>query len=190
MYNRGRGIFAREEVSGDAMGDSKFQYIRRGCIMLSGQFAWEGAVYVTTANDEIAVASHRYYLLRQTQNRITSEYIYAYLASEKGVLDMNRCSHGAAGRNKPLNINELLNIEIPLPKEDSSIDRIVKAVNSLMDFQLHITEKIKVIEEMRAKLVFDVVTGNEDITNVVIPEYSAEDDSFDDNDETEEDEEE
>lgn len=190
MYNQGRGIFAREEVSGDAMGDSKFQYIHRGCIMLSGQFAWEGAVYVTTANDEIAVASHRYYLLRPTQSRIPAEYIYAYLASEKGVLDMNRCSHGAAGRNKPLNIKELLNIEIPLPNNDGSIDRIIKAVNSLMDFQLHITEKIKVIEEMRAKLVFDVVTGNEDITKVTIPDYSVEEDSFEDNDETEEDEEE
>lgn len=68
MYNRGRGIFTREEVPGDAMGDSKFQRILRNCIMLSGQFAWEGAVYVTTELDEIAVASHRYYLLKPTQN--------------------------------------------------------------------------------------------------------------------------
>lgn len=176
MYNRGRGIFVRDEISGDSMGDSKFQYIHQNCIMLSGQFAWEGAVYVTTHRDEIAVASHRYYLLKPTQDKITPEYIYAYLASEKGVLDMNKCSHGAAGRNKPLNIKELLNIEIPLPTEYEEVEKINVAVRNLMQFQLHITEKTKLIEEIRAKMVFDIVTGKIDVSKTPIPEFSEETD--------------
>ena len=179
MYNRGRGIFIRDEVTGDSMGDSKFQHIHRNCVMLSGQFAWEGAVYVTTPKDEIAVASHRYYLLKPTQNQISPEYIYAYLASEKGVLDMNKCSHGAAGRNKPLNIKELLNIKIPLPSNDSLISKINDSVRNLMKFQLHVTEKIKLIEEIRAKLILDVVSGSIDVRNCEIPEVENIDEKFD-----------
>lgn len=193
MYNRGRGIFLREAVSGDAMGDSKFQKIMRNCIMLSGQFAWEGAVYVTTASDEMAVASHRYYLLKPTQNDISPEYIYAYLSSEKGVIEMNRCSHGAAGRNKPLNINELLSIDIPLPRDMNVVKDIDKAVHNLMLFQADIKEKIKLIEELRIRLVTDAVTGKIDIRDIDIPNYEFLDedadfdsDSDDDTEDTEE----
>ncbi len=195
MYNRGRGIFAREAIPGDAMGDSKFQKIHRGCVMLSGQFAWEGAVYVTTPIDEVAVASHRYYLLKPSQEKITAEYIYAYLSSERGVMDMNRCSHGAAGRNKPLNIKELLNIDIPLPNDDSSISTINDAVHNLMQFQADITEKCKIIEDVRIRLVADVVLGKVDVRNADIPlyesvneeiDYEDEEDYSDDSEEQEE----
>ena len=194
MYNRGRGIFAREAIPGAEMGDSKFQVIHRGCVMLSGQFAWEGAVYVTTEADEVAVASHRYYLLKPSQKTITAEYLYAYLSSERGVMDMNKCSHGAAGRNKPLNIKELLNIDIPLLEDDSVIESINEAVHNLMSFQTDTTEKCKIIEEIRIRLVADVVLGKVDIRNMDIPDYDfeningseyEEDDESDESDEQE-----
>lgn len=51
MYNRGRGIFLRDAVSGKEMGDSRFQRIHSGRLMLSGQFAWEDAVFVTSSKD-------------------------------------------------------------------------------------------------------------------------------------------
>lgn len=83
---------------------------------------------------------------------------------------MNRCSHGAAGRNKPLNIKELLNIDIPLPKEESSVVEINKAVRSLMYFQADIKEKIKLIEELRIRIVADVVTGRIDVRDIDLPD--------------------
>ena len=189
MYNRGRGIFAREAIPGAEMGDSKFQYIHRGCVMLSGQFAWEGAVYVTTEADEVAVASHRYYLLEPLQKTITAEYLYAYLSSERGVMDMNRCSHGAAGRNKPLNIKELLNIDIPLLEDDSKIQMINEAVHNLMSFQTDTNEKCKIIEEIRVRIVADVVMGKVDIRDIYIPNYESDvdaDSEFEENDDSDE----
>ena len=63
MYNQGRGIFLREPCPGNELGDSQFQHIHANCLMLSGQFAWEDAVYITQEKDTLGIASHRYYLL-------------------------------------------------------------------------------------------------------------------------------
>ena len=44
LYNRGRGFFKKDARSGDKLGDSDFSWVREGDLILSGQFAWEGAI--------------------------------------------------------------------------------------------------------------------------------------------------
>ena len=104
MYNRGRGIFTRDPMLGADLGTSSFQWIKPNCLLISGQFAWEGATYVTTSDDTNALISHRYYLLEVDSDLITPEYLWAYFMSDEWQMILNVCSRGAAGRNKPLNI--------------------------------------------------------------------------------------
>lgn len=170
MYNRGRGIFRREAILGEFMGDSIFQRIHSGCVMISGQFAWEAAAYITTAEDEAGVASHRYYLLTP-QNNIPAEYIWCFLMSDYGQMQMRSCSHGAAGRNRPLNIRELLNVYFPIPKHTSQLDSLVCAVQGLMKLRKNITEQERILTELRVHFISDVVTGKIDVRDVEIPEY-------------------
>ena len=184
MYNRGRGIFQREPLLGTDMGDSSFQKVYKDCVMLSGQFAWEGAAYVTQEKDEVGVASHRYYLLKPDTEKVSSEYIWAYLMSRRGLMDMQLCSHGAAGRNRPLNIKELLNIYIPLPRSKEELYEITEAVRTLFAFQSVASENTRIINELKELIVYQAVTGKVDVRNVEIPEYTyLEDDSLSDLDE-------
>ena len=44
LYNRGRGIFHKNPTKGEDLGDSTFFWIEEGDLVLSGQFAWEGAI--------------------------------------------------------------------------------------------------------------------------------------------------
>lgn len=171
MYNRGRGIFQRDPLLGSDMGDSSFQKVHRGCVMISGQFAWEGAAYVTQEKDEIGVASHRYYLLKPSSPKITSEYIWAYLMSQRGLMEMQLCSHGAAGRNKPLNLKELLDTYIPLPTSDGIVQEITDAVRMLYTFQGVAGKNAERITELRNLIVYHTVTGKIDIRDIEIPNY-------------------
>lgn len=175
MYNRGRGIFRREQIQGNELGDSKFQHITRDCVMLSGQFAWEGAAYITTQADEEGIVSHRYYLLKPT--RLTPEYIWAYLMSDEGLLHMQSCSHGSAGRNRPLNINELLNTYIPLPISDEAEQKVVSAVRILMYLNQQKDGILQLYEAMRTRLISDVVTGQIDVRDIEVPEYEVVEDA-------------
>lgn len=170
MYNKGRGIFRREALPGEDMGDSSFQKIHSGCVMISGQFAWEAATYVTTEEDEVGVVSHRYYLL-VPKKEVPAEYIWCFLMSDYGQMQMKLCSHGAAGRNRPLNIKELLNVYIPIPYVDSELNALVQNVQSLIKLRKNILTQESVLTEVRTRLISDVVTGKIDVRGIEIPEY-------------------
>lgn len=186
MHNRGQGLFLREPIKGNEIGDSKFQWIKKDCLILSGQFSWEGAVYLTSDEDEIGIVSHRYYLLHKRKNNIPLEYIWSYFMSDRGMLDLNNCSHGAAGRNRPLNINELLKCYIPLPKEGADLSQIVEIVKAIMKIQSMNKVKFNHLEELRRKTITDVALGAVDVRNVIIPDYAIEEIVDEESDEDEE----
>ena len=170
MYNRGRGIFRREALLGEDMGDSTFQRIHSGCVMISGQFAWEAATYVTTEEDEKGVASHRYYLLVPEKDA-PAEYIWCFLMSDYGQMSMKLCSHGAAGRNRPLNIKELLNVYFPVPSQGKQLECLVQNVHRLMVLRKNILAQERTLAELRSHIIADVVTGKIDVRGIKIPDY-------------------
>ena len=189
MYNRGRGIFLREPVLGKDMGDSKFQRIHKDRLMISGQFAWEDAIYVTTKKDEVGLASHRYYLLKSINSNVPVEYLFGYFFSMKGLSELQRCSHGAAGRNRPLNINELLRIKIPVINDRDLIISFCKIVRAYMEMRPIVLSKEKLLSELKNRIISDVITGKIDVRDVEIPEYEHIDDVVDDGDREENEEE-
>lgn len=171
MYNRGRGIFQREAILGSEMGDSKFQKIRSNCILISGQFAWEGAAYITSEKDTSAVVSHRYYLLKPNNSDIPVEYIWSFLMSERGLVEMQRCSHGAAGRNRPLNIREFLNVEIPIPSQTIDLNVLMKTVQTLIELNRCLTGRQTILRELKSRIISDVVTGQIDVRGIEVPDF-------------------
>ena len=191
MYNRGRGIFTRDPMLGADLGSSSFQWIKPNCLLISGQFAWEGATYLTTNDDTNALISHRYYLLEVDSDLITPEYLWAYFMSDEGQMMLNVCSRGAAGRNKPLNIRELLNVAIPLPNRKDSLSGIDDAARIIMSYRKIDSKQTELLEEYKASLISATVTGQIDVRDVIIPEYDfvdeiADSESADDLDDAEE----
>jgi type I restriction enzyme S subunit len=77
---------------------------------------------------------------------------------------LNESSVGAAGRNRPLNINLLLKESIPIPnmKTQENIKEIVFERRNLLR-EIH-KQKI-IINERRAALILSAVTGQIDLRN-------------------------
>jgi type I restriction enzyme S subunit len=170
MFNRGRGIFLRPPMNGRDLGTSSFQRIHKDCLMISGQFAWEDAVYITQEKDESGIASHRYYLLKSTSKKFPIEYLWAYYITQEGFSTLVSCSHGAAGRNRPLNINELLKTTIPIPNE-KNIYQFKKIVRIYMQMQETVGKYESSLHELKNRLISDVVTGKMDVRGIEIPDY-------------------
>lgn len=191
MYNRGRGIFLREPCLGNELGDSQFQHIHSDRLMLSGQFAWEDAVYITQEKDTHGIASHRYYLLKPVRY-IPVEYLWLYFLSGEGFFNLQQCSHGSAGRNRPLNIKEVLNLELPVPDDKEKANALNELVRDYMRLQVITEEEKKVLLDFKTHLVADIVTGKIDVRGIEIPEYEFvdEDTDADNEDDGEEDTEE
>jgi type I restriction enzyme S subunit len=79
LYNRGRGIFHKANTDGADLGDSDFFCVEAGDLVISGQFAWEGAVALARATDSGCVASHRYPILRGCAAHVSSSVLIVLL---------------------------------------------------------------------------------------------------------------
>jgi type I restriction enzyme S subunit len=175
LYNRGRGIFHKPTVCGAELGDSEFFWIQEGDLVISGQFAWEGAVALAREKDEGCIASHRYPILRGRENLISSAALFAILRTKLGGVLMDHHSRGAAGRNRPLNIKSLLNEKFPIPSLPSQV-RIESLLEEENRMGKTIARSIRLVDEYRTRLTADIVTGKLDVREAAakLPEPVAE----------------
>lgn len=160
LYNRGRGLFHKPVTLGKDMGDSSFFYVEEGDLILSGQFAWEGAVTMATGKETGCVVSHRYPVIRGKS--IATEYLFALFMTNFGDFLLNESSRGAAGRNRPLNINLLLNEKIRIPSPE--VQREVKRLMYLKaQADVKVKKSIALLKERRSAFITAAVTGKIDL---------------------------
>ena len=162
LYNRGRGFFQKPETEYANLGESSFFFVRKGDLVFSGQFAWEGAVGLVSEMEHDCVVSHRYPVYIGAEG-ILSEYLFAYFRSHHGQFLMDNCSRGAAGRNRPLNTRILEKEKIPVPDM-----QLQKQVATFIEFERCLKNKISpsidCLKEYRSALITSAVTGQIDIT--------------------------
>ena len=162
LFNRGRGIFQKPTTRGEDLGDSTFSWIEEGDLILSGQFAWEGAVALAGTDEAGCIASHRYHVLRGKQELVQTIYLSSVLRTSFGHLLLNEHSRGAAGRNRPLNIRTLLKEKIPVPTQIEQA-RLVGLVTLEKRLAGSIAKFADRLREFRTRLIADVVTGKLDV---------------------------
>ena len=162
LYNRGRGIFHKPATRGSDLGDSTFFWLAEGDLVLSGQFAWEGAVALAGEEDDGCVASHRYPVLRGKLDLVESAYLLSFFRTGWGQLLLDHHSRGAAGRNRPLNAASLMKERVPVPSL-----HVQKQIGTLVrrEYRLRqaLAEQATLLREYRTRLITDVVTGKLDV---------------------------
>lgn len=178
LYNRGRGIFHKEQTLGKDLGDSTFYYIKEGDLVLSGQFAWEGAVALASSADENCIASHRYPVLKCDLHIIKPEYLFSYFTISEGFLLLDLHSRGAAGRNRPLNPRRLVKEKIPIPSIALQ-EELAEIYHNEARLKATVLNEIKIVEEYKTALIAEAVTGKIDVRDYEIPEF-IEEESYED----------
>lgn len=146
----------------DDMGESDFFWIEEGDLIISGQFAWEGAVALADQEDTGCVVSHRYPVIRGKAGVTLTEYLFGLLCTKHGDFLMNENSRGAAGRNRPLNISSLMKEKIPVPSIEiqKAVAQVVHARKGLFN---EIAKAIALLQERRTALISTAVTGQIDV---------------------------
>lgn len=162
LFNRGRGIFHKEQTLGRYLGDSTFSWIEEGDLILSGQFAWEGAIATVGPQDANCICSHRYHILRTKPDLVNAFYLSSFFRTSLGHLLLNEHSRGAAGRNRPLNANTLLKEKVPVPSfsEQTRVGKLVVVEQHLTAAIGRMSDRLR---EYRDRLIADVVTGKLDV---------------------------
>ena len=166
LLNRGRGVFVKDSLKGSELGDSDFFWIEENDLIISGQFAWEGAVALAKPEHTGCVASHRYPILRGKPGTMETEFLLAFLRTDHGQMLLDVNSRGAAGRNRPLNSRTLLKETIPAPpiETQTRISALVHAEQQILAQTKKLREHLN---EYRTRLIAEVVTGQLDVRDAV-----------------------
>jgi type I restriction enzyme, S subunit len=171
----GRGIFHKEPVRGALLEDKSVFRIEPGDFVLNIVFAWEGAVAIATEQERGMVGSHRFPTFR-CSDEVDLDYILMVLQTEQGRALMEVNSPGAAGRNKTIRLNQLLNEEIPLPplsRQREIVNRFRGDAGRLDALLARLRDAVDHLKELRAALISAAVTGKIDVQDSLSEETNA-----------------
>jgi hypothetical protein len=95
---------------------------RKGDLLFSNVFSWEGAIAVCVAKEGVAKAS----------------YLCFHFLTERGLQQIGGASPGSAGRNRTLGLKALENIQVPVPPFEKQVwfDSLVTKLNAIRAAQL------------------------------------------------------
>ena len=163
VRSHGKGIFHKEPVTGESLGNKRVFRVVPGCLTLNIVFAWERAVAITTEREVDMIASHRFPMFRPDPGRLLAEYALLYLLSKKGSEALELASPGGAGRNRTLSQTEFLKNRIPLPSisEQRSVVSFVQVLDQEIDL---LRKQLEALREQKKGLMQKLLTGQVRVT--------------------------
>lgn len=111
----GKGTFHKPALTGTEVATKKIFQIKKGDLVFSNVFAWEGGIAVAKEEDNDRYGSHRFISCVANEEKALAEFLCYHFLSPKGLEDINACSPGGAGRNKTLGLDKLMKISVPIP---------------------------------------------------------------------------
>lgn len=194
---REQGVIVRDVTDKDANHNyipddlSGYKVVRKGQFAMNKMKAWQGSYGVS---DYTGIVSPAYFIFDVSFDNL--EYFHYAIRSKVYVNFFAQASDGIRVGQWDLQMDKMKEIPFIVPPADEQIAIVEHIKNTLPKYDVAIeklTEEIETLEEYKAKLISDVVTGKIDVRDVEIPDYEVVDEDIDsdvDNDEDSEENEE
>jgi type I restriction enzyme S subunit len=115
----GRGLFKKPDLIGAELTWQSLFRIELGDLVFSNIKAWEGAFAVAEPEHHGKHGSHRYLTCVPHPDRATAPFLWFYLQSEEGLLQVSQASPGSADRNRTFATKRMAAITVPTPSLDA-----------------------------------------------------------------------
>ena len=158
IRSHGKGLFYKEPVSGESIGNKAVFWIEPDCFVLNIVFAWEQAIGKTTQSEVGMIGSHRFPMYRPTGDTIDIDYLISYLMTKRGKDILEAASPGGAGRNRTLGQDRFLKSKIILPP--LAEQRHIAEILTIQDKVIALKEKLLAEKQRQRKyLMQHLLTG-------------------------------
>lgn len=165
IRSHGKGLFHKEPVTGESLGNKVVYWIESDCFVLNIVFAWEQAIGKTTQAEVGMIGSHRFPMYRPIDGKVDIDYLISYLLTKRGRDILEAASPGGAGRNRTLGQDRFMKskIVLPSPNEQKKIAKILTAQDKVIELK----EK-RLAEKQRQKkyLMQQLLTGKKRLAGV------------------------
>ena len=197
---REQGVIVRDVTDKEANHNyipddlSGYKMVKKGQFAMNKMKAWQGSYGVS---DYTGIVSPAYFIFDVSFDNL--EYFHHAIRSKVYVNFFAQASDGIRVGQWDLQMDKMKEIPfiVPPADEQAAIVEYIKKTLPQYDVAIEkLTAEVETLEEYKAKLIADAVTGKIDVREVEIPEYEFVDedvdsesdgeDEFDDNDEQEE----
>lgn len=162
IRSHGKGIFHKEPVSGESLGDKRVFEVVPDCLVLNIVFAWEQAIARTTLAEVGMIASHRFPMYRPKGNSCDIDYLTYFFKSKKGKSLLELASPGGAGRNKTLGQDDFSKLALLMPSQSEQAE-IARALTT-WDRAIATVQKLLANNKFTKKaLIARVLNGTGDV---------------------------
>lgn len=117
----GRGLFEKPDLIGGDLSWQKLFRIEHRDLVFSNIKAWEGAFAVARPEHHGKVGSHRYLTCVADTRRARPDFLWYYLQTPGGLVQVQAASPGSADRNRTLSQSGLMGVIVPLPSLDAQL---------------------------------------------------------------------
>lgn len=158
IRSHGKGLFYKEPVRGEELGNKAVFWIEPNCFVLNIVFAWEQAIGKTTQAEVGMIGSHRFPMYRPVDGKIDIDYLISCLMTKRGKDILEAASPGGAGRNRTLGQDRFMNskIVLPTPAEQKKIAEILTTQDKVIELK----EKLLAEKQRQKKyLMQQLLTG-------------------------------
>lgn len=168
-----RNVESKEENHNYIPDDlSGYKVVRKGQFAMNKMKAWQGSYGIS---DYTGIVSPAYFIFDVNFENL--EYFHFAIRSKVYVNFFAQASDGIRVGQWDLQMDKMKEIPfiIPPAEEQIAIVEHVRAAMPKYDALIEkLEEEVKVLEEYKAKLIADVVTGKIDVRNVEVPDYEFE----------------
>ena len=137
IRSHGKGLFHKEPVTGESLGNKAVYWIEPDCFVLNIVFAWEQAIGKTTQAEVGMIGSHRFPMYRPIDGKVDIDYLISYLLTKRGRDILEAASPGGAGRNRTLGQDRFMKSKIilPTPAEQKKIAKILTTQDKVIELK-------------------------------------------------------
>lgn len=156
IRSHGKGLFYKEPVTGESLGNKTVYWIEPNCFVLNIVFAWEQAIGKTTQAEVGMIGSHRFPMYKPVDNLVDIDYLIYYLLTKRGTDILEAASPGGAGRNRTLGQDRFMKSRIVLPPldEQKKIAEILSTQDKAIELQGRKIEELKRFKQGCLKRMF------------------------------------
>ena len=164
IRSHGKGIFHKEPIAGEVLGDKRVFWVKENTLILNIVFAWELAVANTTDAEKGMIASHRFPMYDPIKDKSDVQYMKYFFLTHKGKQLLWIASPGGAGRNKTLGQKDFENLEILVPDRVKEQQKIAACLSSLDALITVHTVKLDALKAHKKGLMQQLFSNPEAVT--------------------------
>ena len=147
IRSHGKGTFHDYVQAGQELETAQMHRVAAHKFIVNITFGWEHAVAITNEQDAGKLVSHRFPQFSMTDS-VDDSFLKYVILDERFKHHLFLSSPGGAGRNRVLNIPQMLEYKTRIPKieEQRQIAGLLNSVNNLIDLYAEKVQKLKQIK--------------------------------------------